>query len=160
MLILKMFLVFVFFSIFYQDVKTRYVHVLLFPAIALLAGFVHYSKTIYPVFLYNIGFNFLVTLTILGILFLYSKLVLKSPFLNHTFGLGDLLLFAALSVAFPVYTFIILFVFSILFSMVIHPLFKSGSTQPTLPLAGYMSLFFALVFLINIFFGYPKLYDI
>lgn len=80
------------------------------------------------------------------------------PFINGSFGLGDLLFFYTVSIAFPSFTFSILFMSSVFFSFVIHLIFKNKLKDETVPLAGYMALFFAIVFFTNIFFNPFHLY--
>ena len=101
-------------------------------------------------------FNSLLISTIVIILYVYTKLIAKIKFLNHSFGLGDLLFFYAISLGFPTLTFIILFTFSILFSCLVYFLFKKNKS--TVPLAGYMSLFLLSTIIVSVFIDYPILY--
>ena len=78
--------------------------------------------------------------------------------MEDTFGLGDLLLFIALAFTFASVSFIILFVFGLLFSLILHLLFKNKSKLKTVPLAGYLSLFFLVAYLSHWFGLLPTLY--
>lgn len=182
MLFIKIFLVVTLAVIFYQDYRSRMVSVFLFPAAALLFGTLHFLHTDRYVFLISCGINMAFVAIILLVLYLYTTIKLKKRFLNTSFGMGDLWFFIAISLGFPTVTFAILFVFSVLFSLVLHLFFKQKAQVPvipdvkrmytpadepvnankhlqkTVPLAGYMSLFFALVFSVSVFCNFPSLY--
>ncbi len=146
-------------SIFYQDIKERNVYWFLFLLVASCAGYLYYISTFFELFWRTSVIN----LGIVGIIFLvltaYTKLKLKVA-LSDTFGLGDALLFIGLCVAFPVAAFIIFFVFSLLFSLLIHFLFKQKQQETSVPLAGYMSLFFIGIYLLHWAGFIPNLYSI
>ncbi len=125
----------------YQDIKDRLVWWFLFPAYATLGGFLYFRTTLDSVFLYSILINIMLVISILGIIWLYSKFVLRKNFLNEVFGLGDVLLLFAFSLAFPTLSFITFFVFSIFFSLLIQLVLKSVRKEPSVPLAGYMAIF-------------------
>jgi hypothetical protein len=53
----------------------------------------------------------------------------------------------------------VLFVFSLLFSLLLHSIFKKNQPEhETVPLAGYMSLFFGSVYIADFFFDCNFLY--
>ncbi|XLS30037.1 hypothetical protein ACJD0Z_04250 [Flavobacteriaceae bacterium M23B6Z8] len=147
-----------FFMVFLQDIKTRTVQLYLFPLITILGSVLFFLKTNTEIFVWFIGYNLVLTSLVMLCLYAYSAIILKKSFLKEAFGLGDLLLCYGLCFLFPTYTFIILLAFSILLSLVFHLIFKRKSAFQTVPLAGYMSLFFALVFASNALSGYPNLY--
>ena len=144
--------------IFYQDHKERLVHGALFPATAVLLGILHYYNVETTGFYTGVAGNVVFISLLLLILFLYSRIKLKMPFINGSFGLGDMLFFYAVCIGFPNVAFGILFVFSVFFSFAMHLLLKRLSEHTTIPLAGYMALFFAMVLLTDIFFDQPYLY--
>lgn len=144
---LKIFLIIFLGIIFYQDIKFREVYWFLFPIIGILMSLIFIKATILNYFLLNIYFNIALVSFIVFILFLCSKIVFKKKFLNHSFGLGDLLFFFSFSLGFPSVTFIILFTFSILFSLLMHLILKSQKQIKTVPLAGFMSAFLIFVYL-------------
>jgi len=149
MVLLKIILLLILGVIMYEDISSRMVHWILFPVLMILVGYSFFIQTNTVFFLINIGMNFLLISGIILILFLYTKLIIKRPFLNTSFGLGDVLFFYAVSVAFPTVTFVVLFVFALVFSLSLHFIRKHRETNPTVPLAGYMALFFAIVFGVN-----------
>jgi hypothetical protein len=55
-------------------------------------------------------------------------------------------LFFVLAFSFSSISFIILFVFGLIFSLVLHLLLKKKSKHSTVPLAGYLSLFFSIAY--------------
>lgn len=80
-----------------------------------------------------------------SVVFLYSRYKLKIP-LKEAFGLGDALLFVALVCGLNSVSFIVTFVFALIFSLGMHLVLKKKSTFKTVPLAGYMSLFYIFVY--------------
>lgn len=80
------------------------------------------------------------------VIYLYSKIKLKTS-ITETFGLGDGLLFFALVFTFSSVSFLTLFVFGLIFSLLVHLVFKNRFKFKTVPLAGYLSLFFAIVYI-------------
>ena len=158
MLGVKLITVFLLLVIFYQDVKERLVYGFLFPVTAVFFGILHYYYVEKTSFYIGIGGNIAFVSLLLLVLFLYSKVKLNMPFLNGSFGLGDLLFFYAICFAFPSSSFIILFVFSIFFSLLVHIVLKRQLKDKTVPLAGYMALFFAFTLVISMFYNPVSLY--
>jgi hypothetical protein len=104
----------------------------------------------------NLGFNLLFVTIILGVSWLYIKFR-KLDFLN-AIGIGDILFFAFISFTFSIVSFLILFVFSLLFSLILHFALSNKKGQQTVPLAGYMSLFFGVIYVTSFFYNSPFLY--
>ena len=145
-IILKVLLTLALGVVFFQDMKERQVYWFLFPAIGILGGVLFYNNTLNELFMMSVLLNFLCVLILLFIVFVYAHLKLrKSPF--KTIGLGDILLFVGLSLSFSSVSFIIIFVSSLVFSMLLHLMVKRKSNFKTVPLAGYMSLFFMLTYI-------------
>lgn len=146
MWILKLLLIGVFFLIFFQDSKDRKVYWFLYPIIGVLVFVLQIKEiSLYPALLnaaFNLGF---VSLLIL-VCFVYAKLKLRQPFLTEVFGWGDILFFVAIAFSFSIVSFLILFVFALLFSLLLHLVLKRKQTDKTVPLAGNMALFFGVVY--------------
>lgn len=106
-------------------------------------------------FYITISINLMFVLILIVVVFLYSKIKLKTT-ISNTFGLGDALLFSALAFTFSSISFVILFVFGLLFSLVLHLALKSKAKHKTVPLAGYLSLFFTIVYVTH-WFGFLKM---
>lgn len=143
-------------SIFYQDLKERAVWWFLFPCFSLLAGFLYFIKTIGYFYLLNVLTNILILTVIMSIAYLYSKFKMKLNF-KEVFGLGDILFFVGLCGAFPIISFIVLFVSSLIFSLVIHFLL-SRQNDSTVPLAGFSSMLLLFIYLIDWLAIYKNLY--
>lgn len=146
MLALRVLLLLALIIVFLQDIKERQVYWFLFPIIAICSGILLYMQMFLELFYTTLIINIAFVLVLLSIVVLYSNLKMKQS-ITKTFGLGDGLLFLALAFTFPSITFLILFVFGLLFSLVIHLFSNKLSKFPTVPLAGYLSLFFAIIYL-------------
>ena len=117
-----------------------------FPIIGILGGVLFYQNTLPELFFVSIQMNLLFLVVLTLIIYLYVKLKLKTKFLN-TLGLGDLFLFLAISVSFSTLSFIVLFLSALIFSLVLHLILNKSQKTVTVPLAGYMSLFFLISYL-------------
>ncbi|WP_299884429.1 hypothetical protein [uncultured Lacinutrix sp.] len=145
LIIVKWLLLATFLFVFFQDIKERKVYWFLFPIIGFCCGLLLVKKQMPEIVLYTITTNILFVVFLLIIVSMYSKFKLKTDFKN-TFGLGDVLFFFAIAFSFSSISFIILFVFALIFSLILHLFLKKKSTYKTVPLAGYMSLFFACIY--------------
>jgi len=132
--------------IFYQDLKERQVYWFLFPLFATCSAVLFYTSTIPELFYVSVGMNIICISILLLIVFLYSRLKLKTTFYK-TIGLGDVLLFIGLVFSFSTISFLVIFVFSLLFALVSHLLVKQYSKFQTVPLAGYISLFYSIAYI-------------
>jgi len=132
----------------FQDFKERKVTLILLVLAILLGGVIHVQQQDIEVFLAVIFFNLLIVFTLFLIISMYAKIKMKQPIFN-VFGLGDLLFFMALAVSFPTLSFLVIFVFSLIFSWSIFMLIKQHLKEKTVPLAGLQSLFLLLVLIIN-----------
>ncbi len=146
MILIKLILIVAFILVFIQDYSQRQAFWFLFPAIGILGGMLFYKNTLPELFLVSIQINLLFLAVLLLIIYLYAKLKLKTNLLN-TLGLGDLLLFLAVSVSFSTVSFIVLFISALIFSLVLHLILSKPQKAVTVPLAGYMSLFFLVSYL-------------
>ncbi len=158
LLLTKAFLFICLAMIFYQDIKERAVWWFLFPAFLIMAGILHYSQSLPSLFLINIGVNFLIMSIIIAISYIYAQLKMKVQFLDEAFGIGDLLFFLGLTLAFPTISFVIIMVFSLLFSLGLHLLLSKNSIHKTVPLAGYASFFLIFIYSVHWAGYYNNLY--
>jgi hypothetical protein len=147
--LLKIALIIVFVFIFIQDFKSRLVYWFLYPLLGILCFFIQtthnslYSTLINSVI--NLVFVVLILITSYG----YSWFKLQKHFLKEVFGIGDVLFFLAICFSFSTGSFLILFVFALFFSLILHFFMKQRDKEKTVPLAGYMSLFFGVVYIIS-----------
>lgn len=144
MLGVKLILIIVLGLILYQDLKERHVYWFLFPLAAICVGILFYFKTLPELFITAIAMNILFVTVLLLAIFLYAKFKLKA---NKAIGLGDILFFLASAFAFSTISFIVIFIGSLIFSLVLHNVLNQNKSVITVPLAGYMSLFFCLTYL-------------
>ena len=146
LIIVKIILLITFFTIVYQDIKDRLTYWFLYPIVALCCGTLMFKSMGLKVFIATITFNIAVVSLILLVIFLYTRLIKKMIF-KAVIGLGDVLLFYALCFSFAMVSFYVLFIFSFVFAFVLQLLLKKNFKDKTVPLAGFMSLFFGLVYL-------------
>lgn len=157
-LILKTFLIAGLSIILYQDYKDRAVWWFLFPFFAAIAGLLHFKESLSWMFLRSIIFNLAAVTAIFTFAFLYARYKMKVNFLQEAVGAGDILFFLGLTGAFPSGTFVVILVFSMIFSLVLHSFIPGKQHNQTVPLAGYASLFLICVFMSSWFGLYENLY--
>lgn len=148
---LKILLIVVFLIILYQDFKNRLVYWFLYPIVGILAFAIQLCTVPLELALFNLGFNLLFVAVILGVSFFYAKF--RNLIFKNTIGLGDILFFVFVSSTFSIVSFFVLFVFSLLFSLILHFALNTSKKYQTVPLAGYMSLFFGAVYTVTFFYN-------
>lgn len=141
MLIAKLILIIAFIVVFLQDYKERQVYWFMFLIIGLLGGFLFYKSTLPELFVSAVVLNISFICLLVFIMYLYAKIKLKTHFLQ-TIGIGDLFLFLALAVSFSTISFVVIFISSLIFSLLLHLYLSKNKKVETVPLAGYMSVFF------------------
>lgn len=143
-------------TVFYQDTKDRLVYWFLYPIIGILVLAIQLHYVPIEIIFVNSTLNLLFVSLLLGVSFTYTcfrKLSFKSAI-----GLGDILFFVFISFTFSTVSFIVLFVFSLLFSLLLHFIFQNKNQDKTVPLAGYMALFFGVVYIVTFFCNSTFLY--
>lgn len=149
----RLLIIIILLTIFYQDNKERLVSAYLYFLVAILGIILYcFNTPSYLVMFFEILINILIISLVLTFAFISSKVLFKYKFLNHSFGIGDLFMFSSICFLFPSTTFIVFFVFSLFFSLTIHLIINKKNK--TIPLAGYMSLFYALVYIFTIIFNF------
>lgn len=131
------------FLVFWQDLQMRHIHVVLPVLIFLSSCFL--IKTDLEV----IGINLLFLVITLSVLTLYMSLKNKkflNPFKNY-FGLGDLFFYLAITPLFFLYNYVLFFVVSMIFAIVVQKLFQKLIKYDSVPLAGLSALL--LVFILG-----------
>lgn len=152
MIVQKIVLLIVLSIVFWQDYTNRLVHWFWYPLVGVLGFWIQTHYVDLSMILVNSTVNLLLIVTVLSVLWVYSKLILKKRLINEGIGIGDILLFVFLSFCFSIISFFVLFVFSLLFSLLIHLLLKKNYTNTeTIPLAGYMALFFSIIYGLTFF---------
>lgn len=153
---LKLILVIVFAFVLYQDFKSRLVYWFLYPIIGVLAFAIQLQNLPVSIALTNLGFNLLFVVLILLVSTLYIKF--RNLDFKNTIGIGDILFFLFIAGTFSIVSFLVLFVFSLVFSLILHIVLNNKKEQVTVPLAGYMSLFFGVVYAASFCFNNAFLY--
>ncbi|MDB9836725.1 hypothetical protein OAC51_07460 [Flavobacteriaceae bacterium] len=120
----------------FQDCTSRLVSVWLFPVMAGAAAYWHYMQLGYIAVLVHGSINCLLVFSSCLVLWFYAK-GRGLLFINHSFGLGDLLFLLVFGLLFPTQTFLILWFFGTLLSLLLGHLLK----QKKIPYAGYLALF-------------------
>lgn len=137
----------------FQDIKDRLVWWFLFPLLAVFGGFLYLENAVLVVVLASMLINILLLSVILGVVYLYVRFYLRKEFLQQAFGLGDILFLGAFAISFPTISFVIFYLFSVLFSIVMNTLLSRNLVDKTIPLAGFMALFLIGVYL-SYWFGF------
>ncbi len=159
MVLIKIALICCFLLVFYQDYKDRQVYWFLFPLIGLFCGVLFYKNTLPELFYNALKLNLAFITVMLLIIALYSKLKLKTS-LFKTIGLGDLLLCIALALSFSTIAFIVVFIWALICSLLLHMLLPKHNSNTLVPLAGYMSLFFLAAYIMLWFTQANMLYTL
>jgi len=148
MLIIKLILITAFLIVFLQDYKERQVYWFMFLIVGCLSGFLFYKSTLPELFITSVLLNIGFVGVLVFVMYLYAKLKLRTNLLS-TIGLGDLFLFLALAVSFSTISFIVIFISSLIFSLLVHLYVSKHKKMETVPLAGYMSLFFLMSYMFH-----------
>lgn len=130
----------------YQDIKERQVYWILIVLAGLLFGYLHFKNTLTELFLTSVVMNMIFVCFLFIVVYLYSRFKLKISF-NEAFGTGDILFFIALAFTFSTVSFLVVFIFSLFFSIVLQIVLQQRQKHSTVPLAGYMSLFFIITYI-------------
>ena len=151
LIVVKLILLFSLGIIFLQDLRDRRVWLFLFPLFAILGTYLFFAKVESRFFYQSILINLSLVLVVVLTNYVYSRFILKKKFLKEAMGLGDVLMFIGFALSFPPVSFLNFFVFSILFTFVLHVVLKrlKKSAQKTIPLAGNMALFLIFIYLIH-----------
>lgn len=156
-LILEILLIVLLSLLFFQDVKERKVSLWILISSMLIGGIIHFLNQSWISFLVSICINFSFICLVFGLLVLYAKLKMKQTIFK-VFGKGDLLFFFVMAISLPLVSFIVVFVFSLLFSIVVFRLLKPKLNHKTVPLAGFQSVFLGMSILVNKLFINLDLY--
>ncbi|MCF8715538.1 prepilin peptidase [Joostella atrarenae] len=134
-------LIICFLIIFYQDIQKRLIHIVLPITIGVFTVFLNFKKVDF--WHQMVWINSFLLLNFLVLIIYYS---LKNKRLVNIFksqiGIGDLLIFIAVSPLFNYSNYLLFFITSLLFSLVLFFFFKNRyKNGQTIPLAGYLSIF-------------------
>jgi len=143
--------------VFIQDWRFRKIHVIL-PLVIFAVSFFMIPVKKYDlleIVFFNAGF-FLITLTILTVYMGLKSKKFLNPF-EYYFGLGDLFFYVAITPLFLLKNYILFFILSLLFAIVLQFGLKKFITEETVPLAGFSALFLFIILLKDNFFAFQKI---
>lgn len=142
--------------IFLQDLKYRKIHVVL-PVLVLCFSIVITGFTWPHIInaMTNLGF-FAVTLCVLTIYMSLRRKAFLNPF-THYFGLGDLLFYVAIAPLFLLYNYILYFIFSMAFALIMQAFFKRWISVNSVPLAGLSAILLTALLIKDLFMPYAKI---
>ncbi|MEZ0130701.1 hypothetical protein AB9T88_13425 [Flavobacterium sp. LBUM151] len=140
-----------------QDWKYRRIHLILPIVIFALSFYIIPLKkaALFEIILLNTGF-FLITLSILTLYMSLKSKKFLNPF-EHYFGLGDLLFYIAVTPLFLLKNYILFFILSLLFAIVLQFGLKKFIKEETVPLAGFSALFLFIILMKDSFFVFQKI---
>ena len=143
--LVKLGIVLILLSILIQDYRERQVYWFFFPLLLLLSGFLFFNGTLIELYLSSVLTNLFFLSMLLSVLWCYAKFRGGIPF-KQLMGTGDILFFVILCFAFAPVSLLTLFVAGLLCALIMHLVLKTSKNE-TIPLAGYLSGFFLLVYL-------------
>jgi hypothetical protein len=149
MWLVKIALIIALLFVFFQDYKDRLVSWFLYPMVGILALTIQIQATQIFITMANVVVNLAFVLILIVVAYSYAKIKFKKHFTQDVLGIGDILFFIFISFSFSSISFIVLFVFALLFSLLLHLFLSQKSSEKTVPLAGYMSLFFGFVYALS-----------
>lgn len=140
-------------AIFWQDNKMRQIHIVL-PVVVFLCAFIFINSfpSKYTVVFNNLIFLFTTFVALITYMSIKNKKYID-PFKNY-FGLGDLLFYIAISPLFLLKNYIVFFVCSMIFAILIQYLFKKYLSQDSVPLAGLSAALLIFIILNDTLFSW------
>jgi hypothetical protein len=143
--------------IFIQDWKYRKIHIVLPIVIFSLSILIISIKNDdwFKIIAFNLSF-FLITLSILTTYMSLKSKKFLNPF-QHYFGLGDLLFYAAITPLFLLKNYILFFILSMIFAILLQFGLKKFIKEETVPLAGFSSLFLFIMLLKDYYLFFQKI---
>ncbi len=143
--------------IFFQDWKYRSIHVVLPIILFIIAIFIIAKKTkiLFELIAYNSAFIILI-LTILIVYMSIKNKQFLNPFQNY-FGLGDLFLYIAITPLFLLKNYVVFFILSMLFAIILQIGLKKIMKQNSVPLAGFSALLLLILIIKDIMLNFQKI---
>lgn len=143
--------------IVFQDLKFRKIHVALPLLIFGLSLFISKEKFDLPIKI--IITNLVFFIIVIGFLVLYMSLKNRkflNPFTNY-FGLGDFLFYMSIAPLFVTFNYILFFILSMVFSIIMQLSLRKMMDEKSVPLAGFSSLFLLLILIKDMALIFPKM---
>ncbi len=136
--------------VFFQDCKSREVHVAYFAGILVSSSLFLYNKGILLSTLIMNLFFLIINLLALGIYMRFKKGTIKG-FLNNGVALGDIVFLVVIIPLFSFLNYALFYIIGMCFSLTIHIVVKKMKLdeRETVPLAGYLSLFLIIILVLS-----------
>ena len=99
---------------------------------------------------------FLLILSVLVVYMSIRKKNIQNPFKNY-FGLGDFIFYLSVTPLFATKQFIVYFILSMFFSIIMQKALRKQMVDSSVPLAGFSSLFLSIVILKDLLFTFQKI---
>ena len=136
------------FIVAYEDIRSQKIHLWVLLVLIVYAGFYgFFYERYYTIKLWFIFLNLLFVIINLSFIFFYFKILkkIKTSFFS-LLGEGDLLFWCVPILLFSTKHFIIYWISSLLFSLILHVIFDKlyKNKESRIPLAGYQSLLLIL----------------
>ncbi len=135
-----------------QDIRSREVDYWVFPALLIGSIVWLYFQGNAPRWvgpLMNLGFVSVLFLSL--VLYVSVKRRKLTNVFKADFALGDLLYLVCITPLFATRNMILYVILGMVFSLILHLIFKKKNGVDTVPLAGYLSIFLIAVFVFNFF---------
>ncbi len=142
--------------IFWQDSKMRHIHVSL-PVLVFASAYflTNYLQNNFKLIGVNVLF-FSITIALLTLYMSLKNKTFLNPFQNY-FGLGDLLFYIAITPLFLLYNYVLFFITSLLFAIVMQFVLRKWIKKDSVPLAGLSALLLLLIITKDIWFSVQKI---
>lgn len=144
-------------AVLFQDWNYRHIHIVLPLGIFVACCALVVLNGAFPFYFSMVNAAFF--LIILSVLVLYMSLKNKA-FLNpfqHYFGLGDVLFYLAVTPLFFPQHYLLYFILSMIFAVLLQLGLRKVTKEKTVPLAGYSALFLMLLIAKDLLLNLPKI---
>lgn len=140
--------------LFFQDLKYRKIDIRLLMLLFIASLVFNYSNPLLTYIDLSIVLGYILLVSIFVVVYYSIKNGgLINP-LKEKIGIGDLLYFIAVAPLFYLKNYILFFICGLFFSIIIHSAINRYQSKKTVPLAGYFSAFFILIYLSNQVFNF------
>lgn len=148
MFIVKALLILFLITLFLQDLKSRAVSWIIYPAIFLLTLYSQLRLIELEQLIIQFVINLIIIAIQISFLIVYLRITKRSwrELASKYFAWGDILFLVILGLSFPVYFFLCFLIISIFISILVSLILRFK----TVPLAGFQSILLALVILFNV----------
>ena len=171
MLFVKIALIMALLSICYQDIRERLIYLFLFPICAMCFAFLSYNTIGVSFFKDHLPVNVLMIFIMITTVRVLYKIKYGERLSEEVIGMGDYFMLFVICFAFGTSAFIMFSLASLISALVVYVVIKKLRLQEhpnkkasmaeiaNIPLAGYMAIFFALLFSAQWLVGITSFYN-